>query len=53
MSDKDFNAVIDEYLAAQKITDGVDKYEQMNRDQKMIIQALKRSFKRTGGLKNN
>ena len=47
MSDKDYNEVIDEYLSTQKIADGADRYEAMNRDQKMIIQALKRSFKRT------
>ena len=47
MNDKEFNEVIDEYLSTQKIADGADRYEAMNRDQKMIIQCLKRSFKRT------
>src|SRR3990167_11034013 len=47
MNDKEFNEVIDEYLSTQKIADGADRYEAMNRDHKMIIQTLKRSFKRT------
>lgn len=47
MSDKEFNEVVDEYIATNKIADGADRYEQMNRDQKMIMQTLKRSFKRT------
>lgn len=47
LPEKEFSEIVDEYIATNKMADGADRYEQMNRDQKMIIQCLKRSFKRT------
>ena len=46
--DKDFNALLDEYVKSRQVVNGQELYEQMNGAQKAIIQALKRSYKRIG-----
>jgi len=44
---KDFNKVLDKYLETQTLTS--EEYEELNDEEKKIIQTLKRAFKR----KNN
>jgi hypothetical protein len=48
---KEFNAILDEYLATGKIGETADfdpgVFDRMNLDQQMIIQAIKRSRART------
>lgn len=47
LPDKEFNAVLDEYLTTKQIKNGVDLYETMNVSQQATIQTIKRSFART------
>lgn len=47
LTDKEFNFILDEYDTTNKITGDPGMFETMNRDQKMIIQAIKRSRART------
>lgn len=46
LSDKEFNAALDEYLNTNSIKNGTEIYAQMNPQQQSIIQAIKRSIKR-------
>ena len=48
VADKDFNALLDQYLTTKTVVNGQEVYERMNGAQKAIIQALKRSYKRIG-----
>ena len=44
---KEFNEVLDIYLKTEQIPDGADLYEKMSPAQQDLIQAIKRSKKRT------
>ena len=46
LPDKEFNAVVDEYLTKKTITNGHEAYEKMSPKQQDIIQAIKRSYQR-------
>ena len=46
IGDKEFNAVMDELLETHKISGDPGVMEQMSGDQRMLIQAIKRSFAR-------
>ena len=46
LPDKEFNAVVDEYLTKKTITNGQEAYEKMSPKQQDIIQAIKRSYQR-------
>lgn len=47
LTDKEFNAVLDEYLTTKTISNGADLYEKMNVSQQSTIQTIKRSHART------
>ncbi len=47
LTDKEFNAVFDNYRATGKVNIGADVYAEMNKAQQDQIQSLKRSFART------
>lgn len=44
--DKEFNKVLDGYLATKTIANGGDIYETLNNEQKGILNAIKKSFNR-------
>ena len=44
MEDREFNNLLDKYLSTGKMTP--DEYEQLNDEQKFIIQTIKRAFAR-------
>lgn len=46
LSDKEFNAVIDEYLNTGTVIGGMEKYERMDTRQQDVVQVIKRALKR-------
>jgi hypothetical protein len=44
LSEEEFNRMLDQYLLTGKLQ--ADEYAKLNRDQEIIIQAIKRSIKR-------
>jgi len=46
LPEKDFNALLDEYLSKRSITNGQELYDKMSPLQQHIIQAIKRSYQR-------
>lgn len=52
ISDKDFNASLDEYLSTNNLTDGANIYAKMSPQQQFVFQACKRSLKRIASRAN-
>lgn len=46
LTEKEFNAVLDEYLSTGNVVNGTEHYEKMNERQRDIVQSVKRSIKR-------
>jgi len=52
ISDIDFNAALDAFLAGEPVEGGVETWLKMNADQQAIFQAVKKSKKRLAYKKN-
>lgn len=46
LTEKQFNAALDEYLSTGSVRNGTELYEQMTPEQRNIMQTVKRSVKR-------
>lgn len=44
--EKEFNAMLDEYLSTKTIVNGQDRYEKLSPAQRDILQAIKRTYAR-------
>lgn len=46
LPEKEFNAMLDEYLSTKTIVNGQDRYEKLSPAQRDVLQAIKRSYAR-------